>query len=521
MKGQRDSSSVVSHFMDAMGTTPYWLDTAGIPGFPVLKNNVEVDVIVVGGGITGVTAAYLAKRAGRSVALVDRARCGGVDTAATTAHVTAVTDLRLREIAKTFGRDAAQATWDAGMAAIDEIVSNIGREKIDCDFKWVPGYLHASPREPDSTTAAQWDEELKVARELNIKADFVPSVPFFGVPGIKFSHQAIFNPRKYLKALATTIPGNGSFVFEKTNADEISGPPFVLKSGAHEIRGKYLIIATHNPLTGSAGTFSSMLFQTKLALYTSYALSGRVPAGRVPMASFWDTAKDYDYLRSERRDGHDHVIFGGEDHKTGQETDTYQPYERLEARLRSLLPEIQIDHRWSGQVIETNDGLPFIGEITDGQFIATGFSGNGMTFGTLGAMMAVDRLLGRNNPWQDLFAPDRRKLRGGLWTYLKENKDYPYYLVRDWLAPGDDDPVENLPKGEGRILKLRGKKVAAYRDERGKLTLCSPVCTHLKAIVDWNTAEKTWDCPCHGSRFKPTGEVLSGPAEEPLEAIKD
>lgn len=519
MKDQKESSSVMSHFSDTMAPTPYWLDSVKIGRFPSLKEDVQVDVIVVGAGITGVTAAYLAKRAGQSVALVDRARCGGVDTAATTAHLTAVTDLRVREISQTFGRDAAQATWDAGMAAIDQIVTNISHEEINCDFKWVPGYLHAAPREPDSTSATQWEEELKVARELNIKADFMPSVPFFGMPGIKFSHQALFNPRKYLKALLTAIPGSGSFVFEDTNADEISGQPFVLQSGAHKIRGKYLILATHNPLMGNAGTFSSLLFQTKLALYTSYAMSGKVPAGSVPTASFWDTARNYDYLRSERRAGYDHVIFGGEDHKTGQETDTFEPYARLEARLRRLLPEIQIDHRWSGQVIETNDGLPFIGEITDGQFIATGFSGNGMTFGTLGAMMAVDRLLGRNNPWQDLFSPDRRKLQGGLWTYLKENKDYPFYMVRDWLASGEDDPIENLPNGEGKILNLQGKKVAAYRDEEGKVTLCSPVCPHLKGIVDWNTAEKTWDCPCHGSRFKPTGEVISGPAEDSLEKM--
>jgi Rieske Fe-S protein len=170
-------------------------------------------------------------------------------------------------------------------------------------------------------------------------------------------------------------------------------------------------------------------------------------------------------------------------------------------------------------VIETNDGLPFIGETAEKQFVATGFSGNGMTFGTLGAMMAVDAMQGRRNPWQDLFAVNRRKLRGGTLDYLRENKDYPFYLVRDWLAGSEGSSLRALKRGQGKILKLDDRKVAAYRSDDGKVSLCSPVCTHLQCIVAWNDAERTWDCPCHGSRFKPTGEVISGPAEEPLERL--
>jgi Rieske Fe-S protein len=221
----------------------------------------------------------------------------------------------------------------------------------------------------------------------------------------------------------------------------------------------------------------------------------------------------------ERRRGHDHAIFGGEDHKTGQETDTVAAYARLENRLRTFAPKARVDHRWSGQVIETNDGLPLIGETAPHQFVATGFSGNGMTFGTLGAIMAVDAALQRKNPWQVLFDVHRKKVIGGTWNYLRENKDYPYYLLRNWLAKSEGKSLRVLARGEGRILNLNGKKIAAHRDATGKVTLCSPVCTHLQCIVAWNNAEETWDCPCHGSRFKPTGEVISGPAEEPLKQI--
>jgi Rieske Fe-S protein len=239
----------------------------------------------------------------------------------------------------------------------------------------------------------------------------------------------------------------------------------------------------------------------------------------LPEALFWDTGTPYHYLRVDHRRGFDYAIFGGQDHKTGQETDTEAAYDRLQRELLKLLPKATPDRRWSGQVVETNDGLPFIGETAEGQFIATGFAGNGMTFGTLSAMMATDAVLGRKNPWAELFAPQRKKLLGGTWNYLKENKDYPYYLLRNWIGGAEGKSIKALKRNHGKILNLDGRKVAAYRDEHGHVTLCSPVCTHLKCIVAWNEAEQTWDCPCHGSRFKPTGEVMSGPAERDLEKI--
>jgi glycine/D-amino acid oxidase-like deaminating enzyme/nitrite reductase/ring-hydroxylating ferredoxin subunit len=501
-------------------TSSYWIDSAPLPSHPKLSRNLDVDVIVIGGGLTGITAAYLAKKAGRTVALLERATCASIDTGHTTAHLTAVMDLRLQEIAHRFGRDVARATWDAGMAAIDQIAQLIRREDIACDFHWQPGFLHAPLRAPDPKRIDELEKESAMARELGIKAEMVADIPFFGVPGVKFSHQAIFHPRKYLHALLRVIDGGGSHVYEQTSVDEITDAPLTVKCGKHEVRGKYLVLATHTPLQGVTGTVSAWLFQTKLALYTSYVVAGKVVKGRLPRACFWDNSDPYDYLRIEPHDDQDYVIFGGEDHKTGQVDDTETCFQRLERRLRTYLPEIKIDRRWSGQVIETNDGLPFIGETADRQFAATGFSGNGMTFGTLGAMMAIDQILGKNNPWQDLFAIDRKKILGGTWSYLTENSDYPYYLVRDSLGRSEGDSTADVARGEGKILKLDGKKVAAYRDEKGTVTLCSPICTHLKCIVAWNPAEKTWDCPCHGSRFRPDGQVISGPAEEPLERIE-
>lgn len=499
--------------------TPYWIDSVSLPRFPQLDRDVSVDVIVVGAGITGITAAYLAKRAGKTVALIERESCASVDTGHTTAHLTAVTDLRLHQIARSFSRDAALATWHAGMAAIDRIVSLIRRHDIECDFHCVPGYLHVPLRDPDLKKTEELEAEAALAQELDIRSEFLSAIPNFEVAGVKFNQQAIFHPRKYLRALLEHIPGDGSYIFENTSADEVVAEPLTVKCGERSVRGGFLILATHTPLQGATGTFSALLLQTKLSLYTSYAIGGKIPHHRLPHACFWDNGDPYDYLRVEPRRGHDYVIFGGEDHKTGQQEDTMKPYRKLEERLRRFAPDVEVDHRWSGQVIETNDGLPLIGETADRQFAATGFAGNGMTFGTLSAMMAIDRLLGRENPWADLFDIHRKKLLGGTWTYLIENKDYPYLLVRDRIGRSEGDSLNQLGNGQGKVLKLDGKKVAAFRDENGKVTQCSPVCTHLGCIVEWNNAEKTWDCPCHGSRFKPTGEVISGPAEDPLERI--
>ena len=502
-----------------MDTTSYWIDSAPLPRFPKLERDLEVDVVVIGGGLMGITAAYLLKQAGRTVALLERERCARVDTGHTTAHLTAVTDLSRHEIKKTFGLEAARAVWDAGSAAIDQIATNIRAEDIDCDFRWVPGYLHVPLEGATGDDRKFLEDDLEVARELNIQAAWMEAVPYFGLPGIKYAHQALFHPRKYLAALVQKIPGERSHVFENTEAGEIEEKPLAVRVGETRIRCRQIVMGTDNPLMGKAGLLGATLFQSKLALYSSYVVGAKVPPGVLPEGSFWDTADPYNYLRVEPKRGHDYAIFGGEDHKTGQEEDTPGCYRRLEERLKKFVPAAEIDHRWSGQVIDTNDGLPFIGELVENQFGATGFAGNGMTFGTLSAMMVTDAILKRKNPWVDLFDPGRKKIRGGTWTYLSENKDYPYYLVRDWMGGAEGKSLRALKNGQGKILHLAGKKVAAYRDEKGAVSLCSPVCTHLKCIVGWNEAERTWDCPCHGSRFKPTGEVISGPAEEPLEKM--
>ena len=500
-----------------MDTTPYWYQKLAKPRFPRLAANLSVDVVVIGGGITGVTAAHLLKRAGRTVALVEREKFGAGDTGHTTAHLTYVTDLRLRDLVKYFGEDHARATWEAGDAALHQIHHLTDQEKIDCDFAWVPGYLHAPAwSEAAKKEEQRLEEEAELAVQLGFAAKFEDRVPFMQRPGIRFANQAKFHPLKYLGGLLRTIPGEGSHVFQDSAVESVEDEPLRITANGREIRCQHLVIATHVPLQGLTGTVKAALFQTKLAGYTSYAIGAKAPRGKVPVASYWDTAEPYHYLRVEEGRTQDYIIFGGADHKTGQSADPGQHFADLERKLFHLLPEAKVDHRWSGQVIETNDGLPLIGETAPKQFVATGFAGNGMTFGTLGAMMARDHIVGRRNPWQDLFSAHRKKLRGGTWDYLKENKDYPYYYLKDRLATPEAKSLRAIKRGHGKIVMVNGQRAAVSRDEDGKLTIKSAMCSHMGCVVRWNDAEKTWDCPCHGSRFHATGKVFAGPAEADL-----
>jgi glycine/D-amino acid oxidase-like deaminating enzyme/nitrite reductase/ring-hydroxylating ferredoxin subunit len=498
-----------------------WLESP-FPPFKKLDKHESVDVAVVGGGITGLTAAYLLASAGKSVALLDRGRFAQAETGHTTAHLTMATDKRLGDLVAQVGRPHAQAAWDAGLAAIAQIDEATRTHGIDCDFAWVDGYLHAarpSNGQPVEVQARQLREEAELAADLGFDAEFVDAVPSVDTPGIRFAGQARFHPRRYLAGLAAAAASLGARLYEHSEAVEFESEPLSIRANGYTVTCDDVILATHNPLVGVSGLLSATLFQTKLALYTSYVIAGRVARGQVPDALFWDTREPYHYLRIEPQSSHDLVIFGGEDHKTGQAEDTDACYARLEQALRARVPGIEPTHRWSGQVIETPDGLPYIGRAADHQYLATGFAGNGMTFGTLAGMMIADAILGRANPWAELFSPDRRAMGRGLWDYVKENADYPYYLIRDRFAGSDGRSLRAVKRGQGAVVERGGQKQAVYRDETGAVTLRSAICTHMGCVVGWNKAEGTWDCPCHGSRFKTDGSVIAGPAEQPLPEV--
>jgi glycine/D-amino acid oxidase-like deaminating enzyme/nitrite reductase/ring-hydroxylating ferredoxin subunit len=502
-----------------MDNQPFWLKTYGPLKFPKLDQHLRADVVVIGGGIAGLTAAYLLLKERKSIVLLERTRLAQGETGCTTAHITYVTDERMTDLVERFGPDHAQATWDAGLSAMEQIQAIVREEAIECELANAPGFLVAAHDKDTAEESEQLQEEARLISELGFDATFVDSTPVFFRPGVRVANQLKFHPAKYLMGLAQKVVAMGGMIFEESEVTEFEENPLVVKAGEFMVQCEHVVIATHVPLQGLRTAASAALLQTKLALYSTYAIGAEVPKGVVPEMMWWDTADPYLYLRAEKRDTHDYVILGGEDHKTGQETDTELPFRRLLDALNFLIPEAVPTERWSSRVVETVDGLPYIGPIGSGQFLGTGFAGNGMTFGTLTGMMACDHIMGRRNPWVDLFSVDRKTLSTS-WDYVSENKDYPYYLLKGRLAGGEKSRVADLKPGEGKVLRTKQGKVAACRLEDGTVHVRSAVCPHMGCIVNWNAAEKSWDCPCHGSRFQADGKVFGGPAESSLEEVR-
>jgi len=500
----------------------FWEATT-LPRFPRRaqepRSKKSYDVVVIGGGITGLTTAYVLKEAGVRVCLLERGRLGSGDTAHTTAHLNSFVDIRPSELVKAFGVDDAQRVFQAGAAAIDTIERISVRESIACEFRRLSGYLHAPLLQStvSDLELVRLRQDARQTRDMGFAGAFMERVPGVEKPGVRFDHQALFHPFKYLAGLASAVDGGGSAIFEHSEVTEVETSPLRVKGDGFEIACDFVVVATHVPLAGKTNMVSATLFQTKIAKYSTYVLGAKIPRGTLPEVTASDTSNPYFYWRVDPHQTFDYLILGGCDHKTGQVRDPEERFADLERALARLAPGAAVHKRWSGQVVETHDGLPFIGEINDRPFIATGFTGNGMTFGVASALMARDAYMKSSNPWASLFSPHRVEVHhGGLKDYFKENIDYPVYLLKQWLSPPHVATPESLERGEGAVLKVDGKRVACARDQQGVLHRVSAVCTHMGCLVEWNGAEQTWDCPCHGSRFKPTGQVVAGPAEKPL-----
>jgi len=493
-----------------------------LPQLPSRPLPDEVDVVVIGAGITGLTTAYLLSRSGKRVAVFDRERIGSGETGNTSAHLTCVTDERITTLAKRFGDDGARLAWEAGATAIDVIESNVAERNIACGFRRVPGYLCApffgSAKLSEQIDAIRADAEL--AARLGFPATFQEVGPLTGKPALAIADQAIFQPLEYIAGLALAVEDAGSFVRERCEVGDVIRDPLAVVVNGHTIACTDLVVATHVPMVGIRNLVGATLFQTKLYPYSSYIIGARLPDGSIAPGLYDDTTNPYVYLRVHEDTDGLYAVFGGEDHKTGQETDTEACYARLEDALRRLLPRADVDRRWSGQVVETDDGLPFIGEVAEHQYTATGYAGNGLTFGTVAAMMIHDAILGSKNVWRDLFDPQRKASSpSALRRFVEENVDYPLHFIADRLRQNRTAGVENVPRGEGRVIMIDGQRVAVHRKDDGSVVKVSAVCTHMGCIVRWNNAEQSWDCPCHGSRFTPEGLVVAGPAEAPLDPV--
>lgn len=396
----------------------FWHE-AELPRFAPIEQDLSVDVAVIGGGLTGLTTAWLLAREGRRVVLLERDRLAGGDTGSSTAHLTCVTDLRLHEAVAKLGATAARTYWEAGLAGIAQIARTVGELRADCGFRWTPGYLHAPTDGPSDVVNLRRDAQLAVS--FGFDAQFLDSVPGVGRPGVRFGGQATFDPLRYAAALVEGIVADGGVIHESSVFDSMSSEPTRLRVNGRTVTCGFVVIATHEPLMDHPGLLGGSDIRDRIDVYTSYVVAARLPAGSVPPALYWDTSQPYDYLRVDPAVGGQCALFGGLDERAGALVDRGAKFSQLEERLRHRLPDAQVSHRWSGQLIQTEDGLPFIGENARREFIATGFCGNGFTLGTVAGMMACDAFLGRENPWTELFSLDRARPPGGLWRTMTRN----------------------------------------------------------------------------------------------------
>jgi glycine/D-amino acid oxidase-like deaminating enzyme/nitrite reductase/ring-hydroxylating ferredoxin subunit len=486
-----------------------WAASVALPQFTPLQQNVHVDACVVGAGIAGLTTAYLLARSGKRVAVLDDGPLAGGMTQMTTGHLTNQLDDRYFELEKIHGREAARLAADSHTAAIDRIETIVRQERIDCDFTRLDGYLFLAEGDERATL----ERELEAAQRAGLRGvqllERAPFTSFDSGPCLRFPNQGQFHPLKYLAALAQAIQHEGSHIFTGSHADQIEGGvPALVHAGRHVVTADAVVVATNVPVN------DRVAIHTKQAPYMTYVIGARIPDGAVPKVLSWDTGDPYHYVRLQK----DLLIIGGEDHKTGQANDAPQRYERLEAWARARFPMMgEVEFAWGGQVMETQDYLAFIGRNPldhDNVFVVTGDSGMGLTHGTIAGMLLTDLILGRPNPWDKLYDPSRVRLRAAS-EFARENSNVALQYT-DWLTGGDVASAEQIPAGGGAIVRRGLEKIAVYRDPEGALHECHAKCPHLGCVVQWNSAETTWDCPCHGSRFDPYGKVINGPANRDL-----
>ena len=495
-----------------------WIDTAPTPHRSALQGDITVDVCIVGAGITGLTAARILKRAGMTVAVVDALSVGGGETGHTTAHLATHHDLYFSDTISKFGEDDARCILESRRAAIAQIEELITDDGTNCGYERVPAYLYAE----DDSSATRLKEELEACQRIGMHAEWVETMPVtFPITGaIRFANQAQFHPLEYLRAIAERVPGNGSYVFEHTRVTDVdSGSPCRVHSPNGVITCKHVIYATNAPLNATG------MLITKVAAYRTYAMAFRIDPVSAPLALLWDTGDPYHYIRVHRSGEVTFLIVGGEDHKVGSAepspTQTYDAeaaWQRIEGWTRGRFVVSEIAAKWSGQVLEPADGLPYIGKYEDHVWVATGFSGDGMTNGTMAAMLLSQEILGERTATSKIYDSKRLPTSGAV-EYMRENVDFPMHLLSDRLKGADAERFREVPAGEGKIVRVGKEKLAVFRDNDGSCHALSPVCTHMGCHVKWNNAETSWDCPCHGSRFDArTGEVLNGPATIGLEA---
>jgi glycine/D-amino acid oxidase-like deaminating enzyme/nitrite reductase/ring-hydroxylating ferredoxin subunit len=495
--------------------TSLWQDST--PSFDLsyeLKGNEEFDVLIVGAGITGITTGLLLQKAGTKCIIAEaRNLCFGT-TGGTTAHLNTFLDTSYDQIIKKFSEEDAKLVAQSAKAAINLIKQNIKEFSIDCAFEEAPGYLFSI----NEDQSKELEKLVEAANKVGVQMEFTDKSAF-PLPFLKIAYipdQAKFHPGLYLSALAKEFVRSGGVIMENcrvTNVKEDS--PLVAETSAGKIKARKVIYATHIPPGVN-------LLHFRCAPYRSYAMAVTLKNTDYPQALGYDMEDPYHYYRSQVVNGQQYLIVGGEDHKTGHQENTGACFRNLESHVRKHFDVEEVSYRWSSQYFEPADGLAYIGNLpahSEDMYVATGYGGNGMIYGTIAGMLLSNIIVHGSSIYQELYDPNRIKPIAGFTNLVKESADVVAHLIKDRFSAEKLNELVEIAAGEAKVVKYEGHTLAIYKDEEGQVHAVNSACTHIKCTVAWNSAEKTWDCPCHGSRFTYDGELLTGPARKDLQKV--
>lgn len=487
--------------------SPYWIASTAQTDYPQLNEDIAVEVAIIGGGIVGITSAYLLKKEGVKVAVVEADRILQGTTGHSTAKITSQHGLIYARLKNQVGEELARQYAEANEKAIRLIADTVNEHSIDCDFGWRSAYVYTQ----SDKYVQDIQDEVQAASSFGIKASYLEEIPLpITIKAAeRFDNQAQFHPLKYLQALAAKIPGEGSYIFEETeavNIDDNGSPLVVTRRG--KIKADKIIIASHYPFFDGGGLYFSRIYPEK-SYIVAVTIKEKFPEGMYINAE--DPARS---LRSQSYDGGELVLLAGEHHKTGYGNDTNVHYQNLIDFGKNTFQVQDILYRWSTQDCMTVDGIPYIGNLTPRSpnlYVATGFGKWGISGGTAAAMILKDLIVHGESPWAQVYNPFRISL-SAIKTFVWQNVDVAKSLLAGKLEALRLSEDTEIKTGEAQVIGKDGERVGAYRDEQGKLHMIDTTCTHLGCELQWNDGERSWDCPCHGSRFSYEGNIIEGPA---------
>jgi glycine/D-amino acid oxidase-like deaminating enzyme/nitrite reductase/ring-hydroxylating ferredoxin subunit len=476
----------------------------------------QYDVVIAGGGITGITLGVLLQRSGKKCLLLEAQTLGFGTTGGTTAHLNTLVDNHYNQIITDFGLENAKLVAKATREAINLVKENVQAYNIDCGFEEVPGYLFSQDEAQTKELEEIYGACLKVGLECSIVNDLPMPIGFKKV--MRVERQAKFHPMRYIQKMAQVFEKEGGVIIEscRVTSSGKSDNGVEVETTTGKYYGQHVVFATHIPIGVN-------LIHFRCAAYRSYAMAVKLDDGAYPESLIYDMYDPYHYYRTQNIDGENYLIVGGDDHRTGSETNTNGCFLKLEAHVRSHFNVSQVVSQWSSQFFEPADGLPYIGHLPgnpENVLVATGYGGNGMTYSHVAALTLSAMILGKKTEYEEVFRPGRIKPVAGFTEFVKHNSEVVKQFVGRWFGQDKLHEAAELAVGEGKLVKYEGESLALYKDESGVMHAVNPACTHVKCAVAWNAAEKSWDCPCHGARYSVDGEVLTGPASQDLEKVE-